>query len=112
MSEKFGYRQERTRFIISQLPSYLRAIRQNKSDEFLKSSMGEFIARFPMDLTGAPQPGPLRMVKIDHFELHHPDQMVEAAMKAHINVSLVVFSLYAIPKPPTGFARKIYQDRN
>lgn len=92
MSEKFAYRQERTSFIISQLPSYMCAIKRGESNEFFKFMMGEFIARFPMDLAGVPQPGPLRLANIDHFELRHPDQMVKAAMKAHINVSIVFSS--------------------
>lgn len=91
MSEKFAYHQERTSFIVSQLPSYMCAMKRGESNEFLMSMMGEFIARFPMDLTGVPQPGPLRLANIDHFQLRHPDQMVKAAMKAHINISIVLF---------------------
>lgn len=87
-SENFAYHQERTALIISSLPSYIRAIRQNEADEFLKSLMADFIARFPMDLTGVPQSGPLRLTEVT-FKTQHPDEMVEIAMKDHLNVSPV-----------------------
>lgn len=85
-SEIFAYRQERTSFIISHLPAYVRAIRQNEANDFLKSLMAEFIARFPMDLTGVPQSGTLRLAVVDP-EIRSLEQVVEVAMKIHINVS-------------------------
>lgn len=41
-----------------------------------------------MDLTGVPQSGPLRLAEVAH-KTQHPDEMVEVAMKDHLNVSPV-----------------------
>lgn len=86
--ETFAYHQERTCFIISHLPSYVCAIRQNEANDFLKSMMGEFIARFPMDLTGVRQSETLRLHVVDS-RIQHPDQMVEVAMRTHLNVGSI-----------------------
>lgn len=85
-TENLAYRQERTSFIVYHIPSYIRAIRQNESDEFLKTLMAGFIARFPMDLLGLPQLGPLRLTEVDP-KLQHPHEMVEVTVKGHLNVS-------------------------
>lgn len=113
MSTKtFAFRQERTRFIVCHLPSYIRALKDNESDEFLKILMTEFIARFPMDIAGMPQSEPLRLTRIDSPELRNPHEMFEVAMKGHLSVSLISFLLIGTtPNLCSGFARKVSQKR-
>lgn len=87
-SETFAYCLEQTVFIVSHLPSYMRATKQNEGNEFIKFLLVDFIARFPMDLTGVPQSGPLQLAKVCP-KTQHPDKMVEVAIKDHINVSSI-----------------------
>lgn len=89
-SQTFVYHQERTAFIISHLPSYMHAIKQDEGNEFIKSMMIDFVARFPMDLTGVPQSGPLRLAEVVS-KTQHRDEMLEVAIKDHINVSSIDF---------------------